>query len=637
MSIKRKIINYRLLVINNTKMDFFDYVSFENFQIGEVVKVSFGKEITYGLISEIENKNTYEGEKKFIISTTNIVLNKNLLVFIKNFSEYYICPQSYVLKNILNYMPAKYKYEKKSQNFIKSNLILTEEQKEIYESIKKDYNTNKISVIFGITGSGKSQIYFKLIENILNENGQILLLVPEVAIISGLKEKLTNFLNIEPEIWFAGKKNVNTWKKVFNGDNVVVIGARSSVFLPFKNLKMIIIDEEHDTSYKQSNYVSYHAVSVSIVLSKIWNIPTILGSATPSTETFYHMETNKNYKVYRLNKRFGEGKLPEIQFAEEEKNVIHPTCLKEIENSLKKNKQVLIYLNKRGFSRILKCINCKEKQKCKDCNKNLILHNIKNGMFCHLCNKKYNMNVCVYCNHMGLLVYGFGVERLEGYVKNKFPNANIGVFSSDFCNSPIKIQNFVKNVQDNIYNIIIGTQIISKGHNFPNLSLVVILNTQLQGGDFRGKEILLQNLLQVSGRTGRYENDGKVIIQSADKSIKNLLLEKNYENFLQISLKERETYKLPPFFLLVNLKQDNTKLNKLQLLMEEVYNKLLLIDNNNQYIEIFPPSKNPIEKISDKYRMFIMIKCSYGTSLTFLNEIIKKYNLIIDIDPYDFY
>lgn len=637
MSMKKKIINYRLLVVNNKKMDYFDYISYDKYLIGEIVKIPFGKENTYGAITVNSFKNNiYKGEKKFITSTTKIILNEYLLNFIKLFSEYYICPESYVLKNILNHMPAKYVSNPKQSIIVESNLILTKEQKNIYEEIKKTYNTYEVSVIFGITGSGKSQIYFKLIEDILNNNGQVLLLVPEIAIISGLKEKLKNFLNIEAETWFSGKKNVSTWKKIFDGENVVVIGARSSIFLPFKNLKIIIIDEEHDMSYKQSTYVSYHGVHMSILLGKIWNIPIILGSATPSTETFYYMQNN--YKTYELNKRFGSGKLPKIEFIQEEKNIIHPFCLQAIDDNLKKNKQVLIYLNKRGFGRILKCIHCNEKQKCKNCYQNLVLHNIKGGMFCHLCDEKYSINICVFCGLNGLVVYGFGVERLEGYIKNKFPTANIGIFSSDFCNSQSKIQNFVENVQNNIYNIIIGTQITSKGHNFPNLSLVLILNTQLQAGDFRGKEILLQSLLQVSGRTGRYGEDGRVIIQSADKSIKKWLLEENYKSFLETSLKEREIYKLPPFLRLINLKEEHIKLKSLQNLMNNIYNELLeIIKDNNINIEIFPPSQNPIEKIANKYRMFIMIKCSYNLSLSFLNKIIKKYNLSIDIDPYDFY
>lgn len=633
MHIIRKIITYEILVIEPTSKDFFFYISEENFTIGEVVQIPFGKKNTHGIIWNINS--SYDGNKKYIIKSFNMKLSQEVIKFIEVFSNYYLCKKNYLLKNILNHICLKYKpYEIATINIQSNNLILTSEQNHIYEEIKKNYNKHEISLIFGITGAGKTQIYFKLIEDILNNGGQVLLLMPEIAIIGGIKERVEKFLKIKCELWFAGKKTVGTWKKVINGDPVLVLGARSGIFLPFKNLKLIIVDEEHDMSYKQSNYVSYHGVHMAIALSKIWNINIILGSATPSPETYYEV-LNNNYKIYRLFKRFGTGILPKVELIRETKGVINEYCLKEIQETLNRKKQVLIYLNKRGFARMLVCIHCEKKQKCLDCEQLLILHNIKGGIFCHLCNKKYNINTCVYCGLHGLVVYGFGVERLEAYIKNKFPNYSVGVFSSDFCDSPKKIQEFVDKVNNNTYNIVIGTQITSKGHNFPNLSLVLIINTQLQMGDFRGKEILIQNLLQVSGRAGRYDEEGKVIIQSSDESIKKWLKEENYEDFLKETLKERKLWSLPPIYKYISLKDEHVNLLNLKTLMNNIYLELKKLEINFN-INVFPPSQNPIERIANKYRMFILIK-SQESNQDFLFSIVDKYKINVDVDPYDFY
>jgi primosomal protein N' (replication factor Y) len=632
MNISNKnIITYEILVIQQTPMEFFSYVSKEVYEIGEIVQIPFGKKNVYGMIWKVNH--LYEGDKKSIIKSLNVILTSENIKFIEAFSEYYLCGKNYLLKNMLSHMSLNYKPYIKEKTLIKSQVLLTEEQNKIYEKLKLNYNSHEVSLIFGITGSGKTQIYFKLIEDIINNGGQVLLLMPEVAIIGGIKERIEKSLNINSELWFSGKKTVGTWKKVINGDPVLVLGARSAIFLPFKNLKLIVIDEEHDTSYKQSTYVGYHGVHMGILLGQIWNINVVLGSATPSTETYYEV-LNGKYKLYKLSKRFGKALLPKVEFIRENKSVINDYCLKAIEETLKNKKQVLIYLNKRGFGRLLVCIHCGKKQKCHDCQQILILHNIKGGIFCHLCNKKYPINVCVYCELHGLIVHGFGVERLEGYIKNKFPTYEVGVFSSDFCNSPKKIQEFVNKVQDNTYNIIIGTQITSKGHNFPNLSLVVIINTQLQMGDFRGKEVLLQNLLQVSGRAGRYEDEGKVIIQSSDESIKKWLTEENYGKFLEETIKERKLWALPPFYNFILLKDEHGDLPSLKTLMNNIYLELKNLKNND--LEIFPPSNNPIERISGKYRMFILIK-STGKDNNFLLPIIKKYKVYVDINPYDFY
>ena len=318
-------ITYRLLVIQLTKREFFDYTSEEKLIVGTIVHVYFGLKKTFGCVWEIPI-DAYEGEKKIISFITNIILPPQIIEYIKIFSDYHLCKKHEILKYICQKIPLKYKIKEKTLQNIQGNLSLTPEQENIYHSIKQDYNTHQVSLIFGITGSGKTEIYFKLIEDVLNNGGQALLLLPEIGIISGLKERIIQQLKITPIVWFSGVKTVDGWSRVYRGDNVLVIGARSGIFLPFTNLKLLIVDEEHDMSYKQSNPVSYHGRNISVLLGKIWGIPVVLGSATPSTETYYQV-TTKEYHRYRLHKRYGSGLLPKVELIAESNNIINPYCL----------------------------------------------------------------------------------------------------------------------------------------------------------------------------------------------------------------------------------------------------------------------------------------------------------------------
>lgn len=627
---------YRLIVLQPTKMEFFDYISEEELCIGQIVKVPFGRKTAFGCVWEIPTT-SYEGQKKVIQQITNIILPLQILEFIKIFSHYHLCKKQEILKSFLQKMPLKYKIKEPSQQISNKIITLTEEQDKIYQDIATRYNTNNVSLIFGITGSGKTEIYFKLIQDVIHNGGQVLLLLPEIGIISDIRERIVKQLNIVPLLWFSGVKTTGTWSRVLNGDNVLILAARSGIFLPFKNLKLIIIDEEHDTSFKQANHVSYHSRNMSILMAKIWNIPVVLGSATPSTETYYRA-INHKYHLYKLHKRFGAAILPEVHFIQESYNVINDICLEQIKNTLANNQQVLIYLNKRGFAGILECIHCHVKQQCQQCDKVLVLHNLRGYMMCHLCGKKYPINVCIKCGMNGLLVHGYGVERLEGFLKNKFPDHQIGIFSSDFCSSPIKIKDFIEQVKTSFYKIIIGTQIIAKGHNFPNLALVIIINTQLQSGDFRGKEVLLQNLLQVSGRAGRHGDKSNVLIQSSDTHLQQWLREENYENFLQKSIEERKLWQLPPFCKLIMIKAQDNNVVKLKKKVEELFKNIKkIIETKKLKIEVFPPSNNPIQKIRNQYRMFILLK-TINESYDFLIPLLdKSNNFQIDVNPYEFY
>lgn len=630
-------IYYQVLVIQNTKIDLFDYSSEISINIGTIVIIYFGKKKTFGCIWK-ETKNTFSGKIKNIEKITEIILSKEILFFILEVEKKILCQKNTILKNLIYKMPKKILKLKKKENLEKisfdNSLLLNQSQQFIYENIK---NKNDISLIFGVTGSGKTEVYFKIIEDIILNGGQVLFLLPEISIISGIIERIKKFFNCLVISWFSKNKSSKDWQNIYEGTPLIVVGARSSIFLPFKNLKLIVMDEEHDLSYKQSNNFIYHCRDICLIWQDILKIPLILGSATPSLETYY-LAIKNFYNLFFLKERYGTGALPKIKIIEEKKNQININCLKKIEEVLEKKKQVLIYLNKRGFGNCLICLNCEKKQKCLFCDQLLVLHNLKNQLKCHLCNKIYKKKICLFCHQDKFIIHGYGVEKLENFIRNKFPKYTIGIFSSDFCNSKKKINDFINKIKNKEISIIIGTQMIAKGHNFPDLSLVFIVNTNLQGGDFRSREILLQNLLQVSGRSGRYEKESLVLIQNNDKKIEEFLWENKYEDFLKKLLIEREKYNLPPFFSLCMIKLNHKNLKKIEIISKEIFHIIYShIQNFNLDVEIYPPTTYPIQKINNIYRIFIYLKTK-NSKFFFLKELLNKtnYSLYIDINPYEF-
>lgn len=624
---------YRILVIQNTPRDLFDYTFSQELAIGQLVLVPFGKKESFGMIYAIPN-DPYESLTKDIFKIFPLILNEKIISFINKFSSYHLSNKNTVLKKILQKV-SKRSIIKKEDNKSVWTGNLTEEQEVIYNHIRENLSIFSVSLIFGVTGSGKTEIYIKLIHDILNEGGQVLFLLPEIGIVSGMEERIKKTLGINPLMWFAGGKTTHCWQRVYDGDSVLVIGARSAIFLPFKNLKLIIVDEEQDLSYKEENNPAYYGKNMSILLGQIWKCNVILGSATPSSESYYQAQLGR-YKLYYLKNRYGTALLPKVCIIPDTPSIISKFCLEKMKKTLDNNQQVLVYLNKRGFSTILECNNCGTKQICENCTRILVLHNFAKTMICHLCNKRYPINICVTCKEIGIQPKGYGIERLAAFIGKSFPEYKIGIFSSDFCNSKGKIQDFINKVINKEFHIIIGTQIIAKGHNFPGLDLVVIINTFLQSGDFRSKEILIQNVLQVSGRAGRYNKNSEVLIQSNDNTLTKWFMEINYENFLQFSLKERKEWDLPPFSKLGIIPGENSNMTILKSKMHTLFHNLLeIVKEKKLEITIFPPAVNQIEKINNKYRMFILMKTHNGNFIP-LKSIIEKSGFYFEINPYDF-
>ena len=509
----------------------------------------------------------------------------------------------------------------------------------------------RVHVLQGTTGSGKTIVYFYALKEILSNNNQGLILLPEIGLTNQFEKKFYEFFGFKPAIWHSGiskKKKETIWNGIATGKIKVVIGARSSMFLPFKNLKMIIIDEEHDQSFKQDEGVIYHARDMAILRASYENIPVNLVTAVPSVETFENIKKQK-YSVSKLKKRYKDASIPKYEIINlnntklEKQSWLSNEIINRVNEHLDKKDQILFFLNRRGFSPNVICKKCFKKFECPYCSINLVYHKSSNNLLCHYCGHKTSLNRD--CNEGGKCDYYFsgpGVERIYEEVKKKFPKRSIEIFSSDTMNKKSSKEKLEK-IIDNKIEILIGTQLISKGFHFPSLNCIVVVDIDFstQGHDLRGAEKNLQLYHQLSGRAGRTGNPATVYFQTYNKNIKMVsdLTNENPEIFLDKEIQIRKTNNLPPFQRFISLilsGKDQTKLEKESFkLKESLQNKISG--------KILGPVNAPIYKIQGKFRIRYLIRGSKTIKLqNSLSEIISKYKfpagikLSVDVDPITF-
>ena len=627
------------------------------FKVGDLVVVPFGKRKEIGIVwDKIEPTFKKINYKKIDKKIEKITINKSLIKFINWFSMYNLVSKGMTLKmclgNILN-ITKKDKIEIKDKVFAKKKYILSSEQTKSLKEIKNAGNNFNVSVLQGVTGSGKTLVYFERVKEIINSNKQALVLLPEIFLTNQFKTRLIEFFGFEPAIWHSKitpKNRRIIWKGIVDNRIKLVIGARSSLLLPFKNLGIIIVDEEHDSSYKQDEGLIYNARDMAITRASFENIPIHLVTSIPSLETYSNI-INKKYRVTKLKKRFSNYALPDskiinLNFSSLKKNeFISEETLNLVNNYLKKNEQVLFFLNRRGYAPLLVCKNCGYKHVCTDCSIYLTYHKSSDKLICHYCGvkskkdkncKKTNKN-CEYN------MYGPGVEKIYDELKLKFPNKNIKIFSSDYLNKKKQAQNLLEEIENNKINIIVGTQMISKGFNFLKLNCIVVVDADFsgQGHDLRTTEKNIQLYNQLSGRAGRFSKNSLIIYQTmspANETLKDLL-KNDPEKFLNNELILRERNNLPPFTRLISLIiSSSSNLDSFKG-AQEIKNKLSKIKN----ISVLGPVDSPIFKIKKKFRTRLLIKSEKNSLvqkkianiLKNLN-ISKKIKLTVDVDPINF-
>ena len=623
-------------------------------KIGDLVEVPFGSKKEIGVIWKNNYTEPDNIKIKDIRNKIEHSIDKKLIDFIEWFSSYNIVPIGLVLKMTIGGINKFIKIKDDVVQIKKTkskNFKLNQEQIDALKFLEKGNNKFDISVLQGTTGSGKTLVYFERIKKIIEKDKQALILLPEIFLTNEFKLRFEEFFGFEPSIWHSKitpRQKRITWKGVIDNKIKVIIGARSALLLPFKKLGAIIVDEEHDVSYKQDEGVIYNARDMAISRASFEKIPVHLVTSVPSVETFYNIE-NKRYRHIRIFKRFNNFPLPEtkiinLNFKKIKNKFICDETIEHVKNYLKNKEQVLFFINRRGFAPYLICKKCGYKQACPNCSLYLTFHKLKNKAICHHCSlEKKITNRCKVKGNCEFIMYGPGVEKIFEEVKELFPDKKISIFASDYLNKKDKVKNIFQDINENKTDILIGTQMISKGFNFPKLNCIVVVDADFSGRgyDLRTTEKNIQLFQQLSGRAGRFSSDSLIIYQTltpADQTLNDLIKNKS-EQLLQNELILRKKNKLPPFNRLVAVIVSSKNRSFSLQGAREIKTKLKQIND----LEIFGPIDSPLLKIKKNFRSRLLIRFNNRILLQkkiakVLNslKISQKIKLTVDVDPINF-
>ena len=629
----------------------------ENLKLGDIVIVPFGK---YKEIGVVWNK-IQPSVKKFKLRNIekkidNFRINENLVSYINWFSLYNLASKGMVLKMCLgdkNNTSKIEKYKKKKINQKKYDFALNKGQKKSLEDLKKFGNSFNVTLLQGVTGSGKTIVYFERVREILKKKQQVLILLPEIFLTNQFKDRFEEFFGFTPLIWHSKigiKSKRKIWQGIIDGNLKLVIGARSSLLLPFKNLGLIVLDEEHDPSYKQDEGIIYHARDMAIARASFENIPIHLVSAVPSLETFNNIK-NKKYNHTKLVARYSETPLPEakvinLQKAELKKDhFITKETIDEVNEYLKKKEQVLFFLNRRGYAPFLICKKCGFKHTCSNCSIYLTYHKSINKLICHHCGSKVKKdNHCkISKDFCDFRMYGPGVEKIYEELKIIYPKKKIRIFSSDFLSQKGETESVLRKIEKNEVDILVGTQLISKGFNFPKLNCIVVVDADFSGMgyDLRTTEKNIQLYNQLSGRAGRFSKKSTIIYQTItplNETLKDVL-ENNPEKFLHNELIIRKNKNLPPFSRLIALIISASSSQDSFRAAQEIKKKLSSLVE----LDILGPVDSPIFRVKKKFRTRLLLRSKNSNLIQKkVAKIIenltisKKIKLTVDVDPINF-
>ncbi|MDC3125604.1 primosomal protein N' [Candidatus Pelagibacter sp.] len=636
----------------------FTYESDINLKVGDYVVVPFGKSKITGVVwDEFEKNNSRKFKIKSVLKKLNVSpLKKTTIKFLNWFCEYNIIPKGMALKlvllssNALENLP-KGTHKIFESNIKKNSIKLSDEQKKSLNKMNHFSQKFRVHVLQGTTGSGKTMVYFEALKGIINKGFQGLILLPEIGLTGEFKKKFIEFFGFTPAVWHSGitKKNKEIiWSGIVNGEIKVVIGARSSLFLPFKKLGLIIVDEEHDQSYKQDEGVSYNARDMAISRASFENIPINLITAVPSIETYENVKKGK-YSISKLEKRYQNASLPNYEIINlndtklEKQSWLSKKILEKVKFHLDKNDQVLFFLNRRGFSPHVLCNKCFNSYSCPNCSINLVYHKNKNNLLCHYCGFKSPLKRnCVKDKYCEFIFSGPGVERIFEEVKKNFPSKKIEIFSSDTMNKKDSSKKLEKIINNDVQ-ILVGTQLISKGYHFPNLNCIVVVDIDLssQGHDLRGAEKNLQLYHQLSGRAGRTGKPATVYFQTYNTDTKMIddITNKNPDIFLEKELEIRKKNKLPPFQRFVSLILTGENENKLE---KEALSFKNFIETKIEG-RVLGPVNAPIFRLKRKFRVRLLIRGIKSMKVqNSIAKIIPNYKfaagikLSVDVDPINF-
>jgi len=538
---------------------------------------------------------------------------------------------------------------------------LSEHQDDALKKIKSSFEEKDIVLLQGVTGSGKTEVYIHLIQEQIELGKQVLFLVPEIALTTQLIQRLSNYFGNQVGIYhskFNGNERVEIWNQVLANNSEkyrVLVGARSALFLPFQNLGLVIVDEEHEGSFKQHDpSPRYHARDMSIVLSKLFGAKTLLGSATPSIETVFNVQQGR-YGSVQLTKRYSEVALPEIFVADMKKERIEKTVnghfssflITEMKEAMERDEQIILFQNRRGYTPIWSCEVCTFSPNCKNCDTTLNYHKLHNVLKCHYCSYQIPpIGTCPQCGSNKLKMLGFGTEKIEDDLSLIFPKARISRMDFDTTRNKNSHQEIISDFENRNIDILIGTQMVAKGLDFDHVGLVGILDADLllHKVDFRAFERSFQLMTQVAGRAGRREKRGRVIIQTSSPHhwVIQKTVEHNFEEFAANELVERRNYHYPPFYKLIRFTIKHKDANLVSDAAEK-YAKLL---RESFHERVIGPEFPIIARIQNFYIKEILLKVENTAPLKQVKERIaeltdqfysvpnyKPVRLIIDVDP----
>ncbi|WP_285009058.1 replication restart helicase PriA [Pedobacter faecalis] len=539
------------------------------------------------------------------------------------------------------------------------NFELSEAQKQALEAVEVSMLTKEVVLLHGITSSGKTQVYIKLIENAIERGGQALILLPEIALTTQIVERIQRYFGDAIGVYhskFNNNERVEIWNKVLNGQYRVVLGARSAVFLPFTELKLIIVDEEHESSYKQHDpSPRYQARDVAIYLGHLHQAKVLLGSATPSIESYYNALEGK-YGLVKLKSRFGGVQLPlqeVISISEETKrkkmvSYFTSKLVDEMAEALERKEQVILFQNRRGYATILICATCGYAPKCVNCDVSLTFHKTSGKLHCHYCGYyQSSVNICPACGSVHIEQKGFGTERIEEELSLIFPEARIARLDVDAARTKNGLQKIISSFQEKKTDILIGTQMVAKGLDFDGVTLIGVINadTLLNYPDFRAFERSYQLLAQVAGRAGRRDKQGKVIIQAYNDKhrVLNQVRENRYEEMYEDEMAERFQFNYPPFCRLIFVTIRHKDADVLNAASQH-FAVMLRARLGNM---VLGPEQPLVARVRNYYIKQVIIKIDKQTSIsrtkTLLTEVLTEFQVDgkfkgilfqTDVDPY---
>lgn len=660
------------VVVNTPLRRSFDYLPPENLTCqlveGLRVKVPFGKRELIGLIvnTSAESEFALDDLKRIIeVIDQEPVIDASMMKLFKWAATYYHYPLGQVIHNALptrvrqgKTLTIKTNSDSNSQENAKEltpQLHLNDEQEQVKASILQQGNGFHCFLLEGVTGSGKTEVYMQLIAEKVQAGLQVIMLVPEISLtpqtIQHLQGRFADKI-VAIHSGLTDKQRFMAWTDARLGDADIIIGTRSAIFTPLRRPGLIIIDEEHDGSYKQQEGFRYSARDLAIYRAQLFDIPIVLGSATPSLESL-HNALRKRYSLMSLEQRAAKAKQPTFACIDLKGKALSEgfseQLLAAIKSHLQQNKQVLIFLNRRGYAPLLQCHDCGWTASCPRCETSYTLHRNSPELRCHRCESQRKIiPACPSCQSKALLPIGLGTERTEKKLEETFPDVPVFRIDRDTTRNRGKLENIISEINKGQAAILVGTQMLAKGHHFPEVTLVAVLDADagLFSSDFRGQEFMGQLLIQVAGRSGRGENAGEVLIQTHNSTHPTLrsLINDGYKKFSRTLLEQRDITNLPPFSYQVLIRAEASNASLPMSFLQDVKNLTKKMLTNTTFA--LGPLPAPMEKRAGRFRFQLLLQSSSRAELhTLLNHLVPAYEALpqsrkvrwsIDVDPLDF-